>query len=161
MIHGIDDQHVWEDKSVALQHVRDFLRNKLKLENADDIKIIDCHRLPQNPVDGKKLRNRTLSVKKTPRPIIFKVENDFDCKNIWSKTSLENLKAENEIAAANKEPKLAISRHLPDELRQERQALVPALTAARNKNQKGSIRFDWTDLKMYLHVDNVQEQSAD
>ena len=72
-----------------------------------------------------------------------------------------DLKAENEIAAANKEPRLAISRHLPDELRQERQALVPALTAARNKNQKASIRIDWTDLKMYLHVDNVQEQSAD
>ena len=40
MIHGIDDQHVWEDKSVALEHVRDFLRNKLKLVNAESSIVI-------------------------------------------------------------------------------------------------------------------------
>lgn len=156
LIHGIEDQHVWEDKSVALRHVRNFLGEKLKIENAESIKIIDCHRLPQNPIteNSRELRNRTVSSKKSPRPIIFKLENDFDCKKVWSSESLKNLKDENEKAAANNLSKVSISRHLPDELRKQRKELVPELIAARRNKQKASIRIDWSHIKMYLHVVN-------
>ena len=86
MIHGIDDTGAWEERSISLQHVRNVLKNVLKIEDADNMVIVDCHRLPQRPVSsnesGTMLRNRTITEKRYTRPIIFKLESVLDVQKV-------------------------------------------------------------------------------
>ena len=154
MIHGIDDTGAWEERSISLKHVRNVLKNVLKIEDADNMVIVDCHRLPQRPVSsnesGTMLRNRTITEKRYPRPIIFKLESVLDVQKVWS--SMNNLKEYNETARMNHKPTITFTKHLPDVLQKQRKLLVPKLVAAKKKNLKASIRLDYDKLEMYLHI---------
>ena len=148
LIHGAEDPGTWETKEESLKHAQKILQDVLEIENG--IVIEDCHRLPQNPAlkQGKMLRDRTL--KKT-RPIIIKVKDYFMVTNIWKNVS--KLKEHNKEAEENGGNKISISRHLPRELQQEREKLVPDMIKARKKGKQARIKYNDETVHMYLDID--------
>ena len=125
IIYNIPEAEAWETKEETLKKIIIVLKDGLKIENAEvEIKILDCHRLPQHPLPVKdkdsqqhNLRNRTIGgeVKNQKiRPIIFKVESAFDLQKIWS--NISHLKVYNAVLAKGKRPKIFFAKQLPKEL---------------------------------------------
>ena len=71
--------------------------------------------------------------------------------NIWKNVS--KLKEHNKEAEENGDKKISISRHLPRELQQEREKLVPDMIKARKKGKQARIKYNDETVHMYLDID--------
>ena len=71
---GVDDSGAWESWEQSEQHVRDIMKTKLDIPDADAIAITRAHRLSGTPKDGKK--------KDYARPIIVKFDNFKDRQRV-------------------------------------------------------------------------------
>ena len=74
IVYDIQQTGVWEEREVSLYLVRNFLKTILKVENAENIVIVDVHRLHR--------RNRDGNYSSKSLPLIFKVQTMADKKSI-------------------------------------------------------------------------------
>ena len=58
LLHGSDDT-AWESRKASKQHVLNFLKDVLKLQNVSDIVLVDVHRLPQNRINSSSAQPAT------------------------------------------------------------------------------------------------------
>ena len=102
LIHGLDENDVWEKKETDLLIFKIFLQEGLNL-NLQDINIIDIHRLSQWPISkqGKRLI----------RPIIAKLSNFFEKQQILS--ACKFLKTFNDIRKVANSQSVYVTEHLP------------------------------------------------
>ena len=133
LIYGIkeNEQNVWETKTESRKLVYDFMKDILLLKNPITIKLADVHRLPQHPVFNT-------AGGKVTRPIIIKLTNSNDKHLIFQ--SLKNLKTYNE--SLNLKPKspgyVYVTEHLPQELKTQKQKLLPHYNKAKSSGKKVS-----------------------
>ena len=126
-----NEQNVWETKTEFGKLVYDFMRDVLLLKNPETIKLADVHRLPQHPVFNT-------AGGKVTRPIIIKLTNSNDKHLIFQ--SLKNLKTYNEsLNLKPKSPGYAyVTEHLPQELKIQKQKLLPHYNEAKSSGKKVS-----------------------
>ena len=131
LIHGLfeDSTTAWETKSTTQKIFKEFLIEGLKIENEEDIKYVDVHRLPQDPVYSE-------SGIKRNRPVIVKLSDSFSKEKFCS--SFKNLKNFNNARKTEKasKPYVFITNHLPKELQHQRRLLMPAFKKAKEENKK-------------------------
>ena len=110
LIHGVKED-IWEKREDTILKFENFLKNGLKINDPNDIELIDIHRLPQQPPmkNGKRIT----------RPIVIKLVNVQEKSCIFQsakhlRTYNEKLKKED-----NKSPYVYICDHLPTKLQQQ------------------------------------------
>ena len=110
-----DETNAWETKDESVKHVRNILKNVLKIPRADSIGIADAHRL--NASKGR-------------RPLIFKLQTLVDKKKIWD--HIANIKIYN--TQQTDEEKLKIDMiHLPEKLSRDKSDLWANYWEAKNQ----------------------------
>ena len=111
-----------QDESV--KHVRNILKNVLKIPRADSIGLADAHRL--NASKGR-------------RPLIFKLQTLVDKKKIWD--HIANIKIYN--TQQTDEEKLKIDMiHLPEKLSRDKSDLWANYWEAKNQGLRPKWWFD-------------------
>ena len=104
--------------------------------------LVDLHRLPQHPV----YKNRI----KVNKPIIFKLQNNYDKQLVMS--CLKHLKTYNENRKKSVTAPLAVyvSEHLSQVHYQQKQHLLPLFKQARADDKKTSWRMHDGDYCLYI-----------
>ena len=127
LVHGLEENpdNDWETRTQTNSIFRNFLTEALQLEKANDLKVVDVHRLPQHPL-------KTNGVK-VNRPIIFKLANNNDKVMIMQR--LKFLKTYNQDREKDSKSQVFVTEHLPNELYQQKKKLLPLYKEAR-RNQK-------------------------
>jgi ribA/ribD-fused uncharacterized protein len=119
-----------ESPNECLEKVYDILENKMKLENARQMKIVRCHRLGAPP------KSTDANVNRKPRSMIFKLHWFGDRQLIWkAKTVLKGTE-------------LFLREDFPREIQERRKVLLPIMHMAINKGYKAYILVD----KLHLDV---------
>jgi len=79
LIRGLDESNdsAWEKAEEILEIVYNFMKEGLQIEEPSSIPLVDYHRLPQRPV----YKNNV----KVNRPIIIKLSNAYDKRQIFSR----------------------------------------------------------------------------
>jgi len=113
---GIEECDPNEDCMVTL---RAILKDKLKLENADSMAIVRCHRLGSKRADSSK-----------PRTLIAKFHWYGDRMVVWE--ARQKLKGSN----------IFINEDFPQEIQQRRQVLRPVMRKAKELNMSASLKVD-------------------
>ena len=132
LVRGIDEDknNAWETRSPTETTLNNFLFEGLKIENVDDLQILDLHRLRQYPL----YHNNA----KVNRPIIFKLASNNDKQLVIN--SLKHLKVYNE-GRLNVNPdavKIYFSKHLPKPLYLQKKQSLPFYKKARSENKRAS-----------------------
>ena len=132
LIHGIpeDPKNPWESRDSTVKLFHKFLIDGLKVEDFNELPLVDIHRLPQRPIYSDKGR--------VNRPIIIKLYNSDD--KHWLFSRLKFLKSYNDTRyAENREAKpVFVTEHLPKSYYEQKKALMPLFKKARNENKKTS-----------------------
>lgn len=123
-----------ETSAESLLNVKQLLSD-MEVENHDNIKIIDCHRLPQKKRSGDDVK---------PRPIIFKVEDMFDLRRITDKRN--GLK---EISKTTKQ-RLGLGKHLPKSVVSQKQLLQKKYDEFFSRQLKPKWHFNYATLKFSI-----------
>ena len=149
MIHGLKEQdsNVWETREKTEKTVREFFHNALNINNSDNIKFTDIHRMPKQPVlkNGKKIQ----------RPIIVKLTYLFDKQLIYK--SLKNLKLyNNELNLKPRFPGyIYVTDHLPIEMLQQKNKLLLLFNKARQEGKRTSWKVVADEYRLYIDGINV------
>ena len=58
LIHGIveDQENPWENRDTTVKLLNNFLTDGLKIDDPDELPLVDIHRLPQRPLYNEKGR---------------------------------------------------------------------------------------------------------
>ena len=127
LIHGVKED-IWEKREDTILKFENLLKNGLKIDDPDDIELVDIHRLPQHTLkkNGKRIT----------RPIVIKLVNMQDKSRIFQ--SAKHLRTYNEKLKkeVNKSLYVYICDHLPTKFQQQRKNLLPFYKKAKEKNQK-------------------------
>jgi len=75
----------WETRKETTEIFKTFLAERLKIEDPENISLVDLHRLPQRTI----IKNNV----KINRPVIFKLNSSKDKR--WILSRLKHLKAYN------------------------------------------------------------------
>ena len=130
LIHGIeeDNDNVWEKRESTIEKFKNFLTNGLKIDDPDDVKFVDIHRLPQHPI--KKFG------KNSHRAIIVKLLTTGEKKLIFR--NVKHLKEFNAKRRIDGEltPYVFVTEHLPQKFQAQRKLLLPAYKEAKKNKQK-------------------------
>lgn len=118
----------------CLQKVREILENKLKIDNAKNIRIARCHRLGPLPLPGRS---------KKPRSVIFKLHWFGDRQIIWQ--SKRKLKGTD----------LFLKEDFPKEIVSRRNTLYPIMLAAQKHDCTSYLVVD----KLHI-IDNNKKHSV-
>ena len=148
LFHGIKDNNVEEDidqKNANVEYILDELLCIPDYKNS--IKIIDTHRLPQQPV---KKRTTTRNSRPVCRPIAIKVSCKKDVDTIFD--HLKNLKEVNETRDANE--RIYCTKHLPKEMQRQRKAQMPRFRKAKKEEKDAVFKIDFKTGDYRLYVDN-------
>ena len=149
MIHGLKEQdsNVWETREKTEKTVREFFHNALNINNSDNIKFTDIHRMPKQLVlkNGKKIQ----------RPIIVKLTYLFDKQLIYK--SLKNLKLyNNELNLKPRFPGyIYVTDHLPIEMLQQKNKLLLLFNKARQEGKRTSWKVVADEYRLYIDGINV------
>ena len=140
LIFGPEDDNPNETVEESIEEIRKFLKNVLKLPNADDVIIADGHRL--------RLRKQRSSRSKLKRPLIFKVISVTDRNRIVN-LAKDTLSAYNNANGCN----YYIKRHLPKQMQDQKKKLTPAYKKAvkAKKEAKFQINFETGDYCLYIN----------
>ena len=127
LIHRVKED-IWEKREDTILKCKNLLKNGLKIDDPDDIELVDIHRLPQHSL----MKNG----KRKTRPIVIKLVNVQDKSRIFQsakhlRTYSEKLKKED-----NKSRYVYICDHLPTKFQQQQKNLLPFYKEAKKKNQK-------------------------
>ena len=115
--YGIEEPTAWENNVATEANIRKFFREALKVPDADNIGIMNAHRLGR--------MNAAY-----PRTIIVRFNNIFAKEKVMNK--LANLKAYNTTYKTN----IYVNEHLPDRMASQRKLLIPKMKETRRKKQK-------------------------
>ena len=141
LLHGIPDK-AWETPQESKVHVVNFLKNILKLNDADNMGFVDVHRLPANRINAQ----RSEDEKRKRRPIVFKLHTIADRKKI--RDELHLLEKYNENKPRNE--KVSVSIHLPRNLQLQRKALVPEYVKQLKAGKKVMIKVNYDTAEMVI-----------
>ena len=137
LVHGLskDANSAWESREKTEEIFRSFSSEGLHLEDPKKVNLVDLH-LPQHPVYKNGI--------KVNRPIIFKLQNNYDKQLVMSR--LKHLKTynENRKKSATAPPAVYVSEHLSKVHYQQKQRLLLLFKQARADNKKTSWRVHIT-----------------
>ena len=74
LIHGVKED-VWKKREDTILKFENLLKKRLKINDPNDIELVDIHRLPQNPL----IKNRQRVI----RPVVIKLVNIQDKSRIF------------------------------------------------------------------------------
>ena len=113
-MHGLEENpdNDWETRTQTNSIFRNFLTEALQLEKANDLKMVDVHRLPQHPL-------KTNGVK-VNRQIIFKLASNNDKIMIMQRPKF--LKTYNQDREKDLKSQAFVTEHLPNELYQQKRS---------------------------------------
>ena len=119
----------WETRNTTNIIFKKFLSEGLKIENPEDLPLVDIHRLPQHPI----YRNKV----KVNRPIVIKLYNNEDKR--WLLSHLRHLKEYNNERKRRNDSigTVFVTDHLPKIHYDQKKALMPLFNLARKENQLG------------------------
>ena len=139
LLFGDDDDNPDEEPSESIERIRNFLKNVLKLPNADSIMIDDGHRL--------RLRKKATRTSRPKGPLIFRVVSAIDRKLIFNRAR-DCLGAYNTEKGTN----YYVKRHLPKHMQDQKKKLLPTFNKAKRakKEAKFQINFDTGDYELYI-----------
>ena len=145
LLHGIKEGHK-ETRSDSKELVVKFFREALKLNNADDITIVDCHRLPLEKPTNASNKIRPIIVK-------FLTQADKDC--VFSQgTELKEYNRINDLSCY-------ITGHLPPAMQRQRKLLLPKFKKARLEKSSTRWLIDFTTGDYYLQIGDVKHYARD
>ena len=150
LVHGLEEDQTnpWENRTVTENLLKKFFIQGLKMENPEQINIVDLHRLPQYPL----FKNN----KRINRPIIFKVANNSDKQMILN--SLKNLRGYNEDKKSenSKATKIYVTEHLPKTLYEEKKRLLPQYHKARSEKKRVNWCIQNGEYSLYVEGKKVE-----
>ena len=136
LIRNMTEFEAKEDMKKTLEYVRMVLNNVLKVPDANNIVIRDCHRLPSS---------------KGRRPIIFKLNSMFDKQRIWN--CIFKLQEYNEGQDDNNKLYIEMN-HLPSKLQNDKKSLLNDFRTARNEGKVTKWFFDKKSAEYCLKIDH-------
>ena len=150
MFHGFADSNQEESMEERLKNASTILNDYLDIPNANDIVIVDTHRLPQTPITRRASRG---PAKPICRPVVIKVSNVEDRKLIYDALkakyeSINDLRGDNE--------KFYATRHLPKAMGEQRKRLLGKCKKARKEGKKTEWRIDYNTADYCLYIDGVK-----
>ena len=115
------------EKRKTIEKFQDFLKNGLKI-NPNEIKLLDIHRLPQQPI--------TKNGRPVHRPIIVKLLTIHENNLIFK--SAKNLRQNDAMRKESGSTNLNtyITDHLPAKFQEQRKLLLPYYKKAKKKKKK-------------------------
>ena len=132
LVHGVseDANFAWENREKTEEIFRSFLSEGLHLKDPKKVNLVDLHRLPQHLLYKNGI--------KVNRPIIFKLQNNYDKQLVMSR--LKHLKTynENRKKSATALPAVYVSEHLFKVHYLQKQRLLSLFKQARADNKKTS-----------------------
>lgn len=148
LIGGIEDPQIFEKRSQCEALARDFLTNILGVERATNIRINDCHRLPQRPVvDTERPRTRNAGTPKR-RIMIVKLASLIDKASIFG--CLKDLRDINQ--SREKGTKYFVSDHLPKSMKEDKDSLMEEFRQAKVDKLSPYFKADVDTGDYCLHI---------
>ena len=145
LVHGLpeDSNVAWETRNTTNIIFKKFLSEGLKIENPEDLPLVDIHRLPQHPI----YRNKV----KVNRPIIIKLYNNEDKR--WLLSHLRHLKEYNNERKRGNDSlgSVFVTDHLPKIYYDQKKALMPLFNLARKEKKKTSWGFDKGNYCLFIN----------
>lgn len=131
---------VRETSQDCIKKIQDVLMNKMKIKDAQDIRVIRCHRLgkPPTPNAGSGAPGR-------PRTIICRFQFTEDRQRIWRHK--ENLKGSGTW----------LQEDFPKEINDRRKRLLPIMFAARTQGHRANLLVD----KLHITFKSGESQTYD
>ena len=150
LFHGFEDKNQEESMEDRLKNASIILNDILEIPNANDIVIVDTHRLPQTPIVKRASRGPS---KPVCRPVVIKVTTVEDRKRIFDAmqakyNDINDTKDENE--------KLYATRHLPKSMCEQRKNLLSKSKKARKEGKKTEWKIDYVTADYCLYIDGVK-----
>ena len=134
LIRNMAEFKVNEDKTKTLEYVMMVLNNILKVPNATNIVIKDCHRLPSS---------------KGRRPIIFKLNSMFDKQRIWN--CIFKLNEYNDTKDPDNKLYIEMN-HLPSKLQKDKKSLLDNFRTAHKEGKVTKWFFDKKSAEYCLKI---------
>ena len=131
------EQETYQD---CIKKIQDVFQNKMKIKDAQDIRIIRCHRLGRPPA-----RNAGSGASGRPWPIICRLHFTEDRQKIWGRK--ENLKGSGTW----------LQEDFPKEINERRKKLLPIMFAVRAQGHRANLTVD----KLHISFNSGESQTYD